>query len=93
MQNKLKWNNIIVSKLQWEALLTKKSYFNINFLLFMDFGIGSNNYRKFSSKNRIRSHGLGIRFDIIKFVNLDLCVGFNPYGEKEFHVIVNTKKF
>ena len=93
IQNKLKWNNIIVSTLQWETLLVKKSYFNIDFLLFMDFGIGSNNYKKFQRTNKIRSYGAGIRFDIIKFVNLDLCVGINPYGEKEFHVIINTKKF
>ena len=93
IQNKLKWNNIIVSTLQWETLLAKKSYFNIDFLLFIDFGVGSNNYKKFKQNNRIRSHGMGIRFDIIKFVNLDLCLGINPYGEKEFHVIVNTKKF
>jgi len=93
IQNNLKWNNIIVSTLQWETLLAKKSYFNIEFLLFMDFGIGSNNYKKFKRKNKIRGYGAGIRFDIIKFVNLDLCLGLNPYGEKEFHVIVNTKKF
>ena len=93
IQNKLKWNNIIVSTLQWETLLVKKSYFYIDFLLFMDFGIGSNDYKKFKQTNKIRSHGMGIRFDIMKFVNLDLCLGINPYGEKEFHVIVNTKKF
>ena len=93
IQNNLKWDNIIVSTLQWETLLAKKSYFNIEFLLFMDFGIGSNDYKKFKRENRIRGYGTGIRFDIIKFVNLDLCLGLNPYGEKEFHVIVNTKKF
>ena len=93
IQNKLKWNNIIVSTLQWETLLAKKSYFNINLLLFMDFGLGNNHYKKFNLNNKIRSHGIGIRFDIIKFVNLDLCLGINPYGEKTFHVIVNTKKF
>jgi len=93
IQNQLKWNNIIVSTLQWETLLKKKSYFNINLLLFMDFGIGSNNYKRFKVQNKIRSHGMGIRLDILKFVNLDLCLGINPYGEKEFHVIVNTKKF
>ena len=59
----------------------------------MDFGIGSNNYKKFQRTNKIRSYGAGIRFDIIKFVNLDLCVGINPYGEKESHLIINTKKF
>ena len=93
IQNQLKWNNIIVSTLQWETVLKKKSYFNINFLLFMDFGIGSNNYKKFKVQNKIRGHGMGIRLDILKFVNLDLCLGINPFGEKEFHVIVNTKKF
>ena len=93
IQNKLKWNNIIVSTLQWETLLAKKSYFNINLLLFMDSGLGNNHYKKFNLNNKIRSHGIGIRFDIIKFVNLDLCLGINPYGEKTFHVIVNTKKF
>ena len=72
MQNKLKWNNIIVSTLQWETLLAKKSYFNINLLLFMDFGLGNNHYKKFNLNNKIRSHGIGIRFDIIKFFNLDL---------------------
>ena len=93
MQNKLKWNNIIISTIQWETLLAQKTYFNIHWLLFMDFGIGSNNYRRFKIENKIRSHGIGIRFNIIKFVDVDLCLGFNPYGAKEFHVIVNTKKF
>ena len=93
IQNKLKWNNIIVSTVQWETLLAKKSYFNINLLLFMDSGLGNNHYKKFNLNNKIRSHGIGIRFDIIKFVNLDLCLGINPYREKTFHVIVNTKKF
>ena len=59
----------------------------------MDSGLGNNHYKKFNLNNKIRSHGIGIRFDIIKFVNLDLCLGINPYGEKTFHVIVNTKKF
>ena len=93
VQNKLKWNNIITSTIQLETPLAKKNLFNIDFLLFLDFGFGTNNYKHFKIKNKIRSHGMGIRFDIIKFINLDLYLGINPYGEKEFHIIVNTKKF
>ena len=65
----------------------------VDLLLFLDFGVGSNNYKQFKIDNKIRSHGVGFRFDIMKFVNLDLCLGINPYGDKEFHIIINTKKF
>ena len=93
VQNKLKWNNIITSTIQLETLLVKKSNMNIEFLLFIDLGLGSNDYKKFLAKNKVRSFGTGLRLHYIKLVNVDLCLGVNPYGEKEFHAIVHTKKF
>ena len=93
VHNKLKWNNIITSTIQLETLLVKKSNINIEFLLFIDLGLGSNDYKKFPEKNKIRSFGTGIRLHFIKLVNVDLCLGINPYGEKEFHAIVHAKKF
>ena len=93
VHNKLKWNNIITSTIQLETLLVKKSNINIEFLLFIDLGLGSNDYKKFPEKNKIRSFGTGIRLHFIKLVNVDLCLGSNPYGEKEFHAIVHAKKF
>ena len=93
VHNKLKWNSIIISTMQFEIPLSKKNLVNIDLLLFIDLGFGTNHYQYFNSTNKIRSHGMGIRFDIIKFVNVDLCLGINPYGGKEFHIIVNTKKF
>ena len=93
MHNKLKWNNIITSTIQLETLLVKKSNINIEFLLFIDLGLGSNDYKKFIAKNKVRSFGTGLRLHFIKLVNVDLCLGINPYGEKEFHAIVHAKKF
>ena len=93
VQNRLKWNNIITTTIQLELPLFKKNILNTELLLFMDFGIGSNDYKVFDTANKLRSHGFGIRYEIIKFGGVDLCFGLNPYGYKIFHVIVNFKNF
>ena len=93
IQNRLKSNNMIISTLQLEISLIKKQLMDISLLLFADWGFSANHYKYFNIKDKIRSHGIGVRFDIIKYFNVDLFLGFNPYKYKQFHIIFNAKKF
>ena len=95
LQNKLLLcNNIITSTLQIELPLFNKKIINTKLLLFWDFGIGSNNYKKYDLKNKIRSHGFGIRYNIMKLGSIDFCIGMNPYNAtKTIQTIVNFKYF
>ena len=94
IQDKIKWNNMLLSSLQLELPLFDSKLFNTELLLFIDYGLGSNTYYNFNDKNRLRGFGIGLRYEIDKFGGADMCFGLNPYnGEKQFHFIANFKNF
>ena len=93
IQDRLKWNNIIVSTLQLEFPIYRRNLLNTEFLIFADWGIGYNKHRDINIKNKLRGYGLGLRLEMIKLGGTDICLGFNPYGQQIVHVIVNFKNF
>ena len=94
IQDKIKWNNMLLSSLQLEFPLSDSKFFNTELLFFVDYGLGSNTYYNFNDKNRLRGFGVGVRYKIAKYGGADMCFGLNPYnGEKQFHFIANFKNF
>jgi len=93
LKNRLKWNNIISATIQIELPLFKKNTFKTEFLLFIDYGIGANKYHDFDIGKKLEGFGLGVRYEILRLGNVDLCIGINPFGEKNFHAIANFKSF
>ncbi len=93
-QNKIKWNNIIISSMQLEIPLQYNKYFNTEMLFFMDYGLGANDYAAFNLNNKLYGYGVGLRYNILNIGGADMCVGLNPYdGSKTFHFIANFKSF
>ena len=93
IQNKLKWNNIIASTAQLELPLFEKQTIKTKLLFFIDYGIGSNIYNKWNSNNKLKGFGIGLRYEILKYGQIDFCLGLNNLGEKNFQVITNFKNF
>ena len=94
IQDKIKWNNMLLSSLQLEFPLADSKLFNTELLLFVDYGLGANTYYNFNDKNRLRGFGVGVRYEKDKYGGADMCFGLNPYnGEKQFHFIANFKNF
>jgi len=94
IENKMKWNNILLLSLQFEIPLFNKDYYNTELLFFSDYGIGADQYNQFNDKNKLRGFGVGVRFNINKYGGADMCYGLNPYnGVKQFHFIANFNKF
>ena len=93
IQNKLKWNNIIASTAQLELPLFEKQTIKTELLFFIDYGIGSNIYNKWNSNNKLKGFGIGLRYEILKYGQIDFCLGLNNLGEKNFQVITNFKNF
>jgi len=86
----LLWNNIMTSTIQIELPFYNMGSISTNLLFFWDFGFGFNDYKKYELNNKIRSFGMGIRYDVMKLMSMDICVGMNPYNaNKEIQVIVN----
>ena len=94
IENTLLWNNIISTSIQLELPIKKTNLMLTNMLFFWDWGIGSNDIKKFDYNNKIKSYGLGLRYNIDKMGNIDLCIGINPFNsKKEIQAIVNFKSF
>lgn len=94
LENTLLWNNIVSTSIQLELPIKKTNLMLTNMLFFWDWGIGSNDIKKFNYKNKIKSYGLGFRYNIEKMGNIDICFGINPFNsKKEIQAIVNFKSF
>lgn len=87
VSNNLKFRNMIFQSIQLEIPLLKNDYFNSNLLLFNDFAIGSNNYKKFNVKNKIKGYGFGISINTMYQMRFDICIGLNKYGSSQMHFI------
>jgi len=88
--NKLKFNNIIFQSIQFEAPFTSNQYIQSKILLFNDFSIGSNNYKHFTSNNKIKGYGMGIAIIMQNNMRFDICIGLNKYGTTELHFFKNA---
>ena len=94
IENTLLWNNVVSTSIQIELPIKKTNSILTNMLFFWDWGIGSNDIKKFNYINKIRSYGLGLRYNINKMGNVDICFGINPFNsKKEIQAIVNFKSF
>ena len=94
LENTLLWNNIVSTSIQLELPIKKTNLMLTNMLFFWDWGIGSNDIKKFNYRNKIKSYGLGFRYNIDKMGNIDICFGINPFNsKKEIQAIVNFKSF
>jgi outer membrane protein assembly factor BamA len=88
--NKLKFNNMIFQSIQFEAPFTSNQYIQSKILLFNDFSIGSNNYKHFTSNNKIKGYGMGIAIIMQNNIRFDICIGLNKYGTAELHFFKNA---
>ena len=94
IENTLLWNNIVSTSIQLEVPIKKTNLMLTNMLFFWDWGIGSNDIKKFNYNNKIKSYGMGFRYNIDKMGNIDICFGINPFNsKKEIQAIVNFKSF
>ena len=82
IENTLLWNNVVSTSIQIELPIKKTNSILTNMLFFWDWGIGSNDIKKFNYINKIRSYGLGLRYNINKMGNVDICFGINPFNSK-----------
>jgi outer membrane protein assembly factor BamA len=88
-ENNLLWNNIYASTMQIELPLYDSGFISRDLLFFWDWGVGWDSWTLKNSK--IRSYGIGIRYDIMKIAKIDICIGMTPYnGDKELQVIVRN---
>ena len=93
--NNLLWNNIIASTIQIEIPFYNDGFSSRDLLLFWDWGTGWNwldfDDWDISENSKIRSFGIGMRYDIMKIAKIDICIGMTPYnGNKELQVIVRN---
>ena len=89
------WSNIATSTIQIELPFYNLGSIATNLLFFGDWGYGWG-YHELETlkKQKIRSFGLGIRYNIMKLGSVDVCVGMNPYNNnKEIQGIVNFTSF
>ena len=94
-ENNLLWNNIITSTIQIEIPFYNDGFSSRDLLLFWDWGTGWNwldfDDWDISENSKIRSFGIGMRYDIMKIAKIDVCIGMTPYnGNKELQVIVRN---
>ena len=94
---KLLWSNIATTTIQIELPFYDLGSISTNLLFFWDWGYGweyLNTELETLKKQKIRSFGLGIRYNIMKMGSVDVCVGINPYNSaKEIQGIVNFTSF
>ena len=94
ISDNLLWNNIIASTIQVELPFYNLGSISTDLLFFWDWGLGFNNWWYLSESSKIRSFGVGIRYNIMKMGSVDICIGMNPYnGNKEVQGIVNFTSF
>ena len=94
---KLLWSNIATTTIQIELPFYDLGSISTNLLFFGDWGYGweyLNTELDILNNQKIRSFGLGIRFNIMKMGSVDVCVGMNPYNSaKEIQGIANFTSF
>ena len=88
--NKLKFNSMLFQSIQFEVPFTSNQYIQSKILLFNDFSIGSNNYKHFTSNNKIKGYGMGIAIIMQNNMRFDICIGLNKYGTTELHFFKNA---
>ena len=97
ISEKLLWSNIATTTIQIELPFYDLGSISTNLLFFGDWGYGweyLNTELDILNNQKIRSFGLGIRFNIMKMGSVDVCVGMNPYNSaKEIQGIANFTSF
>ena len=76
---------MIFQSIQFEMPILKNDYFDATLLIFNDFAIGSNNYKKFNEKNKIKGYGFGFSISTMYKMRFDICIGLNKYGSSQMH--------
>ncbi|MDC1051034.1 BamA/TamA family outer membrane protein [Candidatus Marinimicrobia bacterium] len=90
VSDKLKFRNMIFQSIQFEVPFISNQYINTKLFIFNDFAIGSNNYEKFTSDNKIKGYGFGIGLITSDSMRFDICVGLNDNGNRELHFFKNS---
>jgi len=85
----LKFRNMIFQSIQLELPIAENQFFNSKLLLFHDFAIGSNNYKKFNYNKKIKGFGIGVSITTIYDMRFDVCFGLNHYGKQQMHFMKN----
>ena len=88
--DKLKFRNMIFQSIQFEVPFTSNQYINSKLFIFNDIAIGSNDYKHFSSDNKIKGYGFGIGLITLNNMRFDICIGLNEYGTAELHFFKNA---
>ena len=87
---KLKFRNMIFQSIQFEVPFTSNQYIDSKLFIFNDIAIGSNDYKHFSSDNKIKGYGFGIGLITLNNMRFDICIGLNEYGTAELHFFKNA---
>ena len=85
----LKFRNMIFQSIQLELPIMTNQFFNSKLLLFNDFAIGSDNYKKLHYNNKIKGFGFGIAIITMYQMRFDICVGLNHHGKYQMHFMKN----
>lgn len=85
----LKFRNMLFQSIQFEFPILKNEFFTSKFLLFNDFAVGSNNYKYFNKKNKIKGYGFGISLITMYDMRFDICIGLNKFGSNQIHFMKN----
>ena len=80
---------MIFQSIQLELPIAENQFFNSKLLLFHDFAIGSNNYKKFNYNKKIKGFGIGVSITTIYDMRFDVCFGLNHYGKQQMHFMKN----
>ena len=87
---KLKFRNMIFQSIQFEVPFTSNQYIDSKLFIFNDIAIGSNNYKHFTSDNKIKGYGFGIGLITPNNMRFNICIGLNEYGTAELHFFKNA---
>ena len=87
---KLKFRNMIFQSIQFEVPFTSNQYIDSKLFIFNDIAIGSNNYKHFTSDNKIKGYGFGIGLIMPNNMRFNICIGLNEYGTAELHFFKNA---
>jgi len=90
-QNNLIFKNLILNSIQLEFPLNnlQNKFFKTNFLLFYDYGLGTNKYTHFNN-NGLKGYGLGVSLMTVDKMKFDICIGLNDFGSYAIHFISNV---
>jgi len=95
VRDKLKFFNMLIYSIELFIPVDEKINLlnNLNLMLFVDYGIGSNSYNYFDSSNKIKGFGLGCKFNMnaVEKEEFIISYGLNEFGQKQIHF--HTNKF